>query len=72
MFFSHITCHMTSIRGGVCIQEGLPTGGIYIKGGSISKGYLPPGGVCVKGSGRPPPPDLGKRAVRILLECLLF
>ena len=49
----------------VCSYDSLPTGGVYIQGVCL-QGGLHPGWV-----GRPPPPpELEKRAVRILLEVL--
>ena len=72
MFCSHITCHMTSIRGGVCIQEGLPTGGIYIQGGSVSKGYLPTGGICIRRLGRPPATRIRKTGGTHPIRMLAF
>ena len=45
---------------------GLHLGRVYIQGG------LPKGGVCIQGGlGLGRPPQLEKRAVRILLECFL-
>ena len=58
----HHRSHDQNLGGGVCIQGCLHLGG----GGFASRE------VCIQGElGRPPPPQLEKRAVRILLECFL-
>ena len=54
-----ITGHMTSIPG-----RGLPTWWVCIGGGLPTRGGLYPGEWADI-----PPPELGKRAVRIILEC---
>ena len=49
-------------------EGGLPTGDGVCIGGSASRGM----GVCLQGGWWEDPPELEKRAVRILLECFPF
>ena len=64
--------HGVCIQGVGCLHPG--GGGLHPGGGGLHPGGggLHPGkGVCNQGLDSLPPPELGKRALCILLECFL-